>query len=141
DIAPKSDKFSPENVEKIMTQAQTLAQKGGGEMKIQLNPEGLGEIHLKVHVKEGQVGLQMLTESQDAKKLIESSLNELKLALGEHKLNLNDIKVDVSQKMSQEMLQQDARREDAREFLSQFRQFNEGFKQAFGASGDAVRNY
>lgn len=124
------NQLSNENVEKLISGSQALLKKGGGEMKIQLNPEGLGKIHLNIKVENGQVGVQMMADTQEAKKLLETSMNDLKLGLAEHKLNLNHSKVDVSEQSSQNMTQsQDFKREEARDFLGQFRQFNESFRQ------------
>jgi flagellar hook-length control protein FliK len=124
-----------QNMQKITEQAQVLIQKGGGEMKVQLSPEGMGDVLLKVKVQDGQVGIQMTTDNHHAKKLIESSISDLKVTLADHKLNLETIKVDVADKMQDQFNQNsDFRREDAREFLSQFRQNNDGFRQSMFSS-------
>lgn len=124
------NQLSNENVEKLISGSQALLKKGGGEMKIQLNPEGLGKIHLNIKVEDGKVGVQMIADTQEAKKLLESSMHDLKLGLAEHKLSLDHTKVDVSEQTSQNMNQShDFKREEARDFLGQFRQFNESFRQ------------
>lgn len=129
-ISSQAGQLSNENVEKIISGSQTLIQKGGGEMKIQLNPEGLGQIHLKIKVQDGQVGVQMTADTVEAKKLLESNMDDLKVSLAEHKLSLNNLKVDVAEQASQNMSQNfDFKREEARDFLGQFRQFNESFRQ------------
>lgn len=125
-----SGQLSNETVEKMISGSQSLIQKGGGEMKIQMNPEGLGQIHLKVKVQDGQVGVQMMADTHEAKKLLETSMNDLKVGLADHKLNLNQLKVEVADQASQNLNQgQDFKREEARDFLGQFRQFNESFRQ------------
>lgn len=124
------NQLSNENVEKLISGSQALLKKGGGEMRIQLNPEGLGKIHLNIKVEDGKVGVQMIADTQEAKKLLESSMHDLKLGLAEHKLSLDHTKVDVSEQTSQNMNQgHDFKREEARDFLGQFRQFNESFRQ------------
>lgn len=136
--APKE--LSNENVEKIISGSQSLIKKGGGEMKIQLNPEGLGKVHLDIKVQDGQVGVQMMADTQEAKKLLESSMSDLKLSLAEHKLNLNSVKVDVSEQASNNMNpNHDSKRDEARDFLGQFRQFNESFRN--GSDMTAARAY
>lgn len=116
-----------EGVESIVKNVQLLSKKGGGEMKVQLNQDGLGEMQLKVAVNEGKVNVQMLTDNKDAKKLIESDLGALKVELGEKKIELNDIKVEVAKDMKNQLDQQmaDQRREETRQFWQQFRQENE----------------
>jgi flagellar hook-length control protein FliK len=126
--APRGE-LSNENVEKIISGSQSLIKNGGGEMKIQLSPEGLGKVHLNIKVQDGQVGIQMMADTQEAKKLLESSMNDLKLSLADHKLNLNHVKVDVSEQAQNMNQNHDFKREEARDFLGQFRQFNESFRQ------------
>lgn len=129
-LSDQSNQLSNENVEKLISGSQALIKKGGGEMKIQLNPEGLGKIHLNIKVQDGQVGVQMMADTHEAKKLLETSMSELKVGLADHKLNLNQVKVDVSEQASQNMNQShDFKREEARDFLGQFRQFNESFRR------------
>ncbi len=93
----------------------------------------MGDVLLKVKVQDGQVGIQMTADSIHSKKLLESSLSELKLNLAEHKLHLSDIKVDVSDKMKDNFENQNSNfnRDNAREFLGQFRQQNENFRSGF----------
>jgi flagellar hook-length control protein FliK len=129
-------------MQKIAEQTQILVQKGGGEMKIQLSPEGMGDVLLKVKVQGGQVGVEMTTDNHHAKKLIESSIADLKQGLTDQKLNLETIKVDVADKMQDQFANQNSefRREEAREFLGQFRQNNDAFRQSFFAN-PGVRAY
>lgn len=83
------------NVRQLMNQAQYLIKKGGGEMKVRMTPEGLGQVQLKVLVQDGKVNVQMAAESNEAKKTIESGLSDLKSSLAAHKLGVDHIKVDV----------------------------------------------
>ena len=36
-------------------------------MKVQLRPDGLGEVNLKVHVDKGQVNVEMVADNNNAK--------------------------------------------------------------------------
>ncbi|WP_413289000.1 flagellar hook-length control protein FliK [Bdellovibrio sp. HCB337] len=83
------------NVRQIMNQAQYLIKKGGGEMKVEMTPEGLGKIHMKVLVQDGKVNVQMAADTQEAKKTLESSLSDLKNSLAAHKLSMDHVKIDV----------------------------------------------
>ena len=56
-------------------------------------------------------------------------MSDLKVGLADHKLNLNQVKVDVSEQAQNMNQNHDFKREEARDFLGQFRQFNEGFRQ------------
>lgn len=108
------------NIRQIMNQAQYMIQKGGGESKIQLNPEGLGEIHMKVSVKDGKVDLQIATQTHEAKKLVESSMHELKDSLSQKNLGMDAVKVDVGNHLAGDKHHSDHQAQDQ----SQQRQFD-----------------
>lgn len=135
------------NAQDLVRHAQMLVKNGGGEMKMQLKPEGVGDVTLKVAVKDGQVQIQMMTETDSAKKVLENNLDDLKTSLAQHKLHVDAVKIEVGGEMAKqrfEQAQQDANREQTRQmaqdFMSQFRQDREGFRQGFGdLSG--FRNY
>ncbi len=140
--APMADtQLSNENVEKLISGTHTLLKKGGGEMQVQLNPEGLGKIHLNIKVQDGQVGIQMLTDTADAKRLLEASMDDLRIGLADQKLQLATSKVDLAEQASQHLDQgRDFAREQARDFLGQFRQFNESMRQGAHDMA-AIRSY
>lgn len=125
------------NIKELINQAQFLSKKGGGEMKIALNPEGLGEIQMKVAVQNGEVNVEMLAESSEAKKLLEKGLGELKSSLASHKLNVENIKVDFQGEISKHLddQQREAERNFQQQFLENFRQENGGFRRSFGDPG------
>lgn len=139
-------------VQQLMNQANFMIKKGGGEAKVQLNPEGLGEIHMKVSVNDGKVGIEMSAETKEAKKLIESSLSDLKSSLGQHRLGLETVKVDVGnqassdnknseqQSQQRQMNQQQDQRNQTREFWNQF---NDGSSERRAAFMDSpgIRAY
>lgn len=127
------------NVRQLMNQAQYLIKKGGGEVKVVMNPEGLGPVQLKVLVQDGKVNVQMATESSEAKKAIESSLPELRSSLAAHKLSVDHVKVDV---VSGPNTDNQARNEanpnlnqqrDTRQFWNQFQENfgNRGQREGF----------
>ena len=121
-----------QNIQQLMNQAQYVIKKGGGEAIVKLNPEGLGEVQLRVSVNEGKVSLQMNAETKEAKNLIESSLKDLQNSLSSHNLKVDHIKVDVGNQSSTEngsMHKQggfnfDQGREQARQFLNNFQEEN-----------------
>lgn len=139
-------------VQQLMNQANFMIKKGGGEAKVQLNPEGLGEIQMKVSVNDGKVGIEMSAETKEAKKLIESSLSDLKSSLNQHRLGLETVKVDVGNQTSSEnknseqqsqqrqMNQQQDQKNQAREFWNQF---NDGRNERRAAFMDSpgIRAY
>jgi flagellar hook-length control protein FliK len=86
--AEHTEAENAKNVREIMQQTQFLMKKGGGEAKVTLNPEGLGQIQLKVATEGEQVHVDMVAESAEAKKLLEKGLGDLKATLASHKLNV-----------------------------------------------------
>ncbi len=116
------------NIRQIMNQAQYLIKKGGGEMKVEMSPEGLGALQMKVVVNDGRVNLQMATESKEAKQVIESSLSDLKSTLAAHKLSVDQVKVDVVGSTNTEnsaqnsQSQQQPRDNGTRQFWQQFQE-------------------
>ena len=58
-----------ENVNQILNKTQALIKKGGGEMKMRLTPEGMGELNVKVAVENGKVSVDLVTENNHVKKI------------------------------------------------------------------------
>ncbi|WP_413568814.1 flagellar hook-length control protein FliK [Bdellovibrio sp. HCB117] len=122
-------------VKQLMNQAQYLIKKGGGEMKVQMTPEGMGTIHLKVMLQDGKVNMQMSADTQEAKKAIESSLAELKTSLAAHKLSMENVKVDVVNSTSADTAMQNQTNNNGNQQRDQARQFWNQFNENFGSQG------
>jgi flagellar hook-length control protein FliK len=119
------------NVQNLIENAKILSQKGGGEMQMKLTPEGLGEVQLKVTVANGKVDLELKSQNQEVKKMLESTLSELKSSLAQHSLSIDKVKVDVGTQDSTssgdsflKQFQMNDNREQARQFLGQCRDNN-----------------
>lgn len=123
------------SVQQLMNQAQYLIRKGGGEVKVEMTPEGMGKVHLKVMVQDGKVNLQMAAETQDAKKTIESSLAELKTSLAAHKLSVENVKVDVVNATSTDTAANNQSNMNGQSQRDQTRQFWNQFNENFGNQG------
>lgn len=125
------------NIQNLIKQAQVIIKEGGGEMKLEMSPEGMGQVNLKVAVENGQVNIQMITQNKEAKKMIEEGLSELKASLAAHKLQVDTLKVDLSEGVSKQMQEQlsDHKQNQAREFAQNFlgnmREERQGFRQGF----------
>jgi flagellar hook-length control protein FliK len=123
-------------VKQLMNQAQYLIKNGGGEMKVQMTPEGMGTIHLKVMLQDGKVNMQMSADTQEAKKTIESSLAELKTSLAAHKLSMENVKVDVVNSTSTDTATQNQTNMNGQHQRDQqTRQFWNQFNDNFGSQG------
>jgi flagellar hook-length control protein FliK len=83
------------NMNEIMSKAQYLVQKGGGEVTVKMSPEGMGEVSLKVQLLDGKLNVEMQTQDKHIKKLIEDSLSDLKSGLAAHRLSLEHVKIDT----------------------------------------------
>lgn len=137
-MAPQGQANPAENeaaVKQLMNQAQYLIKRGGGEMKVQMTPEGMGTIHLKVMLQDGKVNLQMSADTQEAKKTIESSLAELKTSLAAHKLSMENVKVDVVNTTSADTATQNQTNMNGNQQRDQARQFWNQFNENFGSQG------
>lgn len=118
------------NMQQITNQAQLIVNRGGGEAIVKLNPEGLGEVRLKVVVVNGRVNVEMATQTKEAKQMIESSIGDLRSSLSSHKLSVDHVKVDVGNQAQSDSQQShrgmdtrpDLGRDQARSFLNQFRE-------------------
>ncbi len=93
--AQVSPEATDRNVQNVMQQAQYLVKAGGGEMKVKMTPEGLGEIQLSVELKDGKIQLHMATENKETKKMLESSLSDLRESLSQQKISLDSVKIDT----------------------------------------------
>ncbi|UYL08746.1 flagellar hook-length control protein FliK [Bdellovibrio sp. SKB1291214] len=133
--APATEAQNEANVKQLMNQAQYLIKQGGGEVKVQMTPEGMGTIHLKVMLQDGKVNLQMQADSQEAKKSIESSLVDLKNSLAAHKLSVENVKVDVVNNTSADTATQNQNNTNGQDQRNQARQFWNNFNDSFGNQG------
>jgi flagellar hook-length control protein FliK len=91
-----------------------------GQMKIQLKPDHLGSIEVRVTTVGSQVNLQIQSSSEKSKKIIEESLNSLKESLSAQNLNLNQ--VELSLFLSSKDADQDLQKQQA-----QLPQFQDNF--------------
>jgi flagellar hook-length control protein FliK len=105
-------------------------------MKVEMTPEGMGTIHLKVMLQDGKVNMQMSADTQEAKKTIESSLAELKTSLAAHKLSVENVKVDVVNSTSTDTATQNQTNMNGQHQRDQqTRQFWNQFNDNFGSQG------
>ncbi|MDZ4677633.1 MAG: flagellar hook-length control protein FliK [Oligoflexia bacterium] len=123
--APTTQDAKHEAIKSIISNAQMLAQKGGGEMSMILNPENLGEIQLRVAMDGQRVDVQMMTEKNEVKKLLEQNIGELRQGLAQHNLSMEKIDVSVNDKNTGNHNQNRPDFSAARDFANQFSQQNQ----------------
>ncbi len=128
-----ADSEGQSNVNEILNQAQFLARRGGGEVKVILHPEGLGEVNLRVHSKDGQISVEMLTQSAEAKRVLENGLGDLRASLAAQKIGVDQIKVENTGEAAKDFNnpQEQQQRQSAQNFMEQFRQENQAFRRGF----------
>jgi flagellar hook-length control protein FliK len=127
------DQVKQANVENLVTQASAILKDGGGEMKLQLRPEGMGTVDVKVGVQNGQVSIEILTQDQNIKRMFEDSVLDIRNALEIQNLKVDAFNVGVSENFDQSAAQQNAsqfaEREFARNFMGQFRDDRQALRQ------------
>lgn len=105
--ANKEELFS-----QIVEQAQVVINNGGSEMEVNLKPEHLGRLQLKVTIENEVVTAKFVAESQQVKEIIESNLGQLKRSLLENGMQVDTIMVSVGYQQSNESFDQAAYNRD-----------------------------
>ena len=85
-----------EIVDQIVEKIKVVIQPEQTNMELQLNPEHLGRVHLTITEKEGMMTAQFAAETHAAKEAIESQLVQLREALQEQGLKVENIEVTVA---------------------------------------------
>lgn len=78
--------------EQIVDKAKVMVKQNLSEMKLDLKPEFLGRMTIKVMVEEGVVTARFITDSPQVKQMLESNLNTLR-----QNLEMNGIKVEKTE--------------------------------------------
>jgi flagellar hook-length control protein FliK len=91
------DRIASASLAGISSNIRNFTAQGGGEMRVKLHPENLGELHLRVVTDGKQVGLQIHASDDKARKILEESLSDLKDSLSKHQLSLGQVEFSVSQ--------------------------------------------
>lgn len=74
----------------------TLVSEGVSEMRLQLMPEDLGEIELRVRTSEGTVRGEMMVQNPEVKHLLDQHLDRLRDALQQQGLDLRGFAIGLS---------------------------------------------
>ena len=92
------ERLTRETLLGMSNEIQNIAQKGtGGEMRVRLKPDGLGELNLHVMTRGQAVGLKIQASNEQAKKILEESIGFLKETLANQNLSLAKVDVSVTQ--------------------------------------------
>ncbi len=118
-------------VNQVMEQAKVILGQDKSEMVIQLKPDHLGKLELKVVTEQGIVAAKFIAESQQVKEIIETNMQLLKDSLQKQGIAIDGVSVQVGQ---------DNRSENRNQSLSQGRNngSGNGSKHAEGVTGSTV---
>lgn len=83
-------------ISEIAQRVNTLILKGKNEMKIQLTPENLGKLSIKIGLNEGSLTGKIYAENYSVKETIEANLNQLRNSLEEKGLNIAGLEVHIN---------------------------------------------
>jgi hypothetical protein len=92
-LAPLPPATEADLPEQIVQTIRVQVHEGGGEARIRLRPEYLGELTLRVSVDQGVVTARLEAESASVRRWIEQHEGSLRDALGQHGLTLGSLHV------------------------------------------------
>jgi flagellar hook-length control protein FliK len=90
--------------DQVMDNAKLVLSKNQTEMELNLKPESLGKLSLKIATENGLVMAKITAENQQVKQIIESNLIHLKEALEQQGLNVQQFSVSVGDDSKKELL-------------------------------------
>ena len=121
------DRLSTDALLGISNQISRLTPQGGGEIRIRLKPENLGELTVRVITDGSRVGLQIRASDDRSKKIIEESINSLRDSLSSQSLTLSH--VDLSTIASPTTQAGNEFNQDSNQFNSQNNLMDNTFQQ------------
>lgn len=81
----------------IVERARVMVEDGASEMHLNLKPDSLGKIQLKVSLENQLISAKFVAESDQVKALIESNLVDLKRMLNQNGVQVDQVTVAVDQ--------------------------------------------
>ncbi len=85
-----------QTMEQIVRRAVVQVRDGQHEARIDLKPEFLGHVRMKIITENQQVTVKILTEFGFVKDMIENNIHQLKVGLQQHGLEVDKVDVSVS---------------------------------------------
>jgi len=84
-----------EIINQIVKKAEVILTGAQSEMRMQLEPENLGKLTLRIAVEKGLITAKFTAESYEVKQAIESNFNELRDMLQDKGLDIQNLSVSV----------------------------------------------
>ncbi len=97
-----------EVINQVVEQAKVIVGQDKSEMIIQLKPDHLGKLELKVVTEQGIVAAKFIAESQQVKEIIETNMQLLKDSLEKQGLSIDNVSVQVGQEKQSDNNQQNS---------------------------------
>jgi hypothetical protein len=91
------DRIASASLAGMSSNIRNITSQGGGEIRVKLHPENLGELHLRIVTDGKQVGIHVQASDDKARKILEESLSDLKDSLSKHQLSLGSVDFAVGQ--------------------------------------------
>ncbi len=91
-----SGQLAPEGLSNLGLGILRTSYQGGGEIRVRLRPDHLGELNIRVLTDGNRVGLKIQASDERAKKILEESIGSLKENLSSQSLNLGTVDFSVA---------------------------------------------
>jgi hypothetical protein len=82
--------------------------RDNGEMRLAIRPNGLGELEVRVAVRESSVHASIATQHEEARQVLNSQRSDLEAALQRNNLRLDSFSVDVGGREARSFVRQDS---------------------------------
>lgn len=82
-------------IDQVVKKAELMVKSNSSEMKIDLKPEFLGKMTIKIAVEEGVLTARFITDSHQVKHLLDNNLNTLKQSLETQGIKVEKAEVNV----------------------------------------------
>lgn len=92
---PNTAVDSQDVLNQIVRKAELMLKLNSSQMKIELHPEFLGKLTIKVMVEEGAVTARFITDNHQVKQMLEANLGMLRQTLESHGMKVERAEVDV----------------------------------------------
>ncbi len=102
--AARANVNSADVINQLVEKMKVEVKGNSGEMTIQLKPEHLGDVSLKVATINGIVTAHFVAESQKVKEIIEANFNNLRESLQQQGLQVEALSVSIGQKDQSEQM-------------------------------------
>lgn len=97
-----------ELMKQVVDQAKVFVDENRSEMVMQLKPDSLGKLTLKLVTENGIVAAKFVAENQQVKQVLESNMQTLKDSLEKQGMSVQSVSVSVGQEGSQSSSQREA---------------------------------